>query len=122
MTALAPPSPEAMRNLTAVAAAPSYGSRRAAASVEYLRKDAKGRAIETRYAIVSRPDELSARQRRLVDPHDAHASAAYQTGPNFFSWFGHERRTEQRSPGFFGNSGRTQPSGPFHSPFQFQFR
>jgi penicillin-binding protein 1A len=124
MTALAPPSPDAMRVLTAVASGGPSGFRRGGSNVEYLRKDAKGKAIETRYALVSRPEESGVRHRSLMDPHNAHASAAYGAEPNFFSWFGQERRSDPRTPtnSFFGGGGSTQPSGRPQSPFQFHFR
>jgi penicillin-binding protein 1A len=116
MIALAPPSPDAMRALTAVADGRASRSRRGEGSIEYLRKDAKGRILETRYAIVSQATEVGARQRSRMDPYDANASAANWTGPSFFSWFGQERRWEQQSPNnsFFGAS--------FQNPSPFQFR
>jgi hypothetical protein len=60
--ALAPPSPEARRQLSCGAATGTDGKRRGTADRECLRVDAKGKVLDTQYRLVSSETSSEARK------------------------------------------------------------
>jgi penicillin-binding protein 1A len=102
-TALAPPSPEARRNL--VARNTERGGEEAGAGgriVEYLRKDASGRVVDSQYRLVSQSE----------------IATGYETGVGAFEPWGPAPQTAARPQpwgGFFGGW-QQQPPPRYEAP------
>src|SRR5262249_4652017 len=96
-TALAPPSPEAKRNLACKSVdlesgeAPTGGGR---AITECFRIDRNGQILDTQYALVSREDAYGARE----------SQGYYGVAPNPFSYYG--GYDPRQGPNYYGGNGR----------------
>src|SRR5262245_46577925 len=76
-TTLDPPSREAMRLLVAESTERrSRGRSRNATLVEYVRRDAKGRPVDTRYALISRKEGQVSRKEGRVSRNEGQATAS----------------------------------------------
>ena len=92
--------------------------------VEYLRKDAKGKAIDKRYALISersqQPAQLSERSQQPAQRARAREYSrenfprGYAAAPTYEP----QQRSQERSWGGFGNQGGWGSPGPFgQGPF-----
>jgi penicillin-binding protein 1A len=105
--ALPPPSPEALRNLKAEGVDADSGERRSKARdglVEYLRTDAKGQVIDTRYAILG-----GGRRTRTAEDRPRHERSERRERPE------RQERTERQEPTESVNEYRPYRRGAFGS-------
>jgi membrane carboxypeptidase/penicillin-binding protein len=115
---LAPPTSEASMKLVRDDAATSP-KRSRFQIVEYLRKDAKGKSIDARYALLSK-DRSEASARRRSRGHDALALST-GNGTQAWPWFGQERPSGARQ-GWNGDLGAPQYNMfDQHGVFRFRY-
>ena len=126
---LDPPSPDARRLLVSAGA---DGERRGKRT-EYLRRDAKGRAVDARYALVSRREggEATASTTRTRRHHNpAPAEAGVQPARSPWSWGAWgwaprqpepSRANDLRDRGYDGRNNGPR-SSPYDRPAPFSFR
>ncbi len=126
---LDPPSPDARRLLVSAGA---DGERRGKRT-EYLRRDAKGRAVDARYALVSRREggEATASTTRTRRHHNpAPAEAGVQPARSPWSWGAWgwaprqpepSRANDSRDRGYDGRNNGPR-SSPYDRPAPFSFR
>jgi membrane peptidoglycan carboxypeptidase len=119
-TALAPPSPEAKRQLTCKSIdlesgeAPAGGGK---AITECFRIDRRGQVLDTQYELVSREDAYTARESR----------GYYGVAPNpyGYDYYGQQQQQQQQYQGYQGyyydNNGRYVPAprDPVRPPAQY---
>jgi len=87
--------------------------------VEYIRKDAKGKSIDARYALLSK-DRSEASARRRSRGHDALALST-GNGTQAWPWFGQERPSGARQ-GWNGDLGAPQYNMfDQHGVFRFRY-
>jgi membrane peptidoglycan carboxypeptidase len=121
---LDPPSPEARGLLVS---AGGDGRRRRGSETEYLRRDAKGNAVDARYALISRREggDATASTTRSRRQNSAPASAQVEVQPgNWDSWGARPRETgrwnDWRDRGYARDMDRTDGrSSERRSPFFF---
>jgi membrane carboxypeptidase/penicillin-binding protein len=126
---LDPPSPDARRLLVSAGA---DGERRGKRT-EYLRRDAKGRAVDARYALISRREggEATASTTRTRRHHSpAPAEAGVQPARSPWSWGAWgwaprqpepSRANDSRDRGYDGRNNGPR-SSPYDRPAPFSFR
>jgi membrane carboxypeptidase/penicillin-binding protein len=106
-TALAPPR-EAASQLIAASDTENKSRKKSFEIVEYLRKDANGKAIEKRYALERSSSHSTPRSRPRGNARDSYASARGET-ERPWGWFGNQGGGGWGGPGPFGQS----PPGMF---------